>query len=272
MEEQVFEKRVLIIGKNSYIGSNFKKLSHDRHPDWKVTAAGASDGAWEKTSLEGYDCILFTAALVHQKEKKIGYASYYQVNCELPVRAAKKAKEAGIGQFIFLSSMAVFGSQAERITMDTKPAPDSFYGKSKYEAENQLRQLQDEKFQVTIVRPPMVYGEGCPGNYGKLKRLARYLFLFPDTKNQRSMIEIGRLSEELLRLAEKNAAGIFHVQDKKLVNPARMIKQIRAESGKKIWLFSWLNWILIPISKRVGVFRKVFGNLWYDNESEKGNY
>lgn len=259
-------KKILIIGKHSYIGTNFQKYLSLVHSDWIVESVGASDGEWENISFLGYHCILFTAAIVHKKEKGMSYDIYKKINCDFPVQVAKKAKKAGVEQFIFLSSMAVFGSRAEKITFQTIPEPDSFYGRSKYEAEQKLQKLQDANFHLAILRPPIVYGEGCPGNYGRLKKLARWTFLFPDTKNRRSMIEIGQLCKELCHIVEKNSSGIFHVQDETYVNTAQMVRQMRTELGKKTWLISWMNWILVPLAKRVGLLRKIFGSLWYEKE------
>lgn len=260
------KKKILIIGKHSYIASNFKSYLADVHPDWNVDLCGASDGEWETISFSGYNCILFLAAVVHKKEKGISYDIYRRVNCDFPVEVAKKAKEAGVEQFIFLSSMAVFGSKVEKITHKTPPNPDSFYSRSKYEAEQELEKLTDNCFYLAIVRPPMVYGKDCPGNYGRLKKLAQWTFIFPNTKNRRSMIEIGQLCKELCNIVEKTLSGIFHVQDETYINTAQMVKQIREEFGKNTWLISWMNWILVPLTKRNRLFKKVFGNLWYEKD------
>ena len=85
---------------------------------------------------------------------------------------AKKAKAEGVAQFIFMSSMSIYGKNTGRINKDTMPKPNSYYGKSKWQAEVALEQLVSETFQVAILRPPMVYGDGCRGNYSLLKKFA----------------------------------------------------------------------------------------------------
>ena len=70
------KKKILIIGKHSYIASNFKSYLADVHPDWNVDLCGASDGEWETISFSEYNCILFLAAIVHKKEKGINYDIY----------------------------------------------------------------------------------------------------------------------------------------------------------------------------------------------------
>lgn len=78
------------------------------------------------------------------------------------------------------------------------------------------------------------------------------------------MIEVGQLAEELSEIIVKNQRGIFHPQDKSYVNTAQMVKDMRKEMGKKTYLFTWMNWLLIPLSRKIGLMRKVFGNLWYE--------
>jgi len=255
-------KKVLIVGENSYIGKRLTQELTSHHV--LVVLVGARNQEWKKLSFKDYDSVVIAAALVHKKETKESWPLYQQINCEMPVAIAKKAKRAGVSQVVFLSSMSVFGNSYEKITKETEPKPESFYGKAKYQAEQELKELENKEFHLAIVRPPMVYGEGCPGNYKRLKKLAQYTLFFPDTKNKRSMIEVGNLAEQLAEIILCQKNGIFHPQDADYVNTAQMVKKIREEMGKKTWLFSWMNWILIPLSHKNRVVRKVFGNLWYE--------
>lgn len=91
------------------------------------------------------------------------------VNHNLPVEIAVKAKKSGVSQFIFMSTAAVFGSKSIIINKDTKPEPDTYYGISKLAAEEELVKLGGTNFRVCIVRPPLVYGKGCPGNFQTLE-------------------------------------------------------------------------------------------------------
>ena len=258
------DKSILVIGAHSYIAQNFENYVKKKKKNWNITLVSASDGTWEKADFSVYDTVLITAALVHRKKQKETEELYRKVNQELPVRITKRAKEAGVKQVIFLSSMSVFGDNVERITKETIPNPSSLYGESKYKAEQLLEKFQSEEFQIAIVRPPMVYGEGCPGNYGRLKKLAKVTWIFPDTQNKRSMIAIEGLCRELGGIVEKMEGGYFHPQDVEYINTAEMVQKMRAEMGKKTYLIGGFNWILKPLSKKVGIFRKVFGSMWYE--------
>lgn len=264
MGRDMESKRVLIIGEHSYIGKRLAQTLRNRHI--KAVMVGARSREWETVGLAGYDSVVIVAAIVHRRERREEQELYRRVNRDMPIAVAQRAKAAGVGQVVFLSSMAIFGSRYERITFETVPRPESFYGRYKYEAELELRKMEEDGFRVAIVRPPMVYGENCPGNYGRLEKLAKYTVFFPDTQNKRSMIEIGRLTDYLSEIVWNGQSGVFHPQDAEYVNTARMVKEMRGNMGKKTWLFTCMNWVLEPLSRRVGVFRKVFGNLWYERE------
>lgn len=262
MDGEMENKRVLIIGEHSYIGTRLAQELKNRQI--KVELVSARNREWENVALEKYDSVVIAAAIVHQKETKENRLLYKKVNRDMPIAIARKAKTAGVGQIVFLSSMAVFGSQYERITLETEPKPETFYGKSKYEAEQELRKMENKDFHIAIVRPPMVYGENCPGHYGCLKKVAKYAFLFPDTENKRSMIEVGNLTGQLAEIILNAQGGIYHPQDADYVNTAQMVKGMREEMGKKTCLFTWMNWLIIPLGRRIGIVGKVFGNLWYE--------
>ena len=108
---------------------------------------------------------------------------------------AKKAKKSGVKQFIYMSSMSVYGDSApigERkvVSKNDKLTPSNVYGDSKLQAEIKLDKLADKKFKVVLLRPPMIYGANCKGNYQTLRKIALKVPVFPKVKNSRSMIYI----------------------------------------------------------------------------------
>lgn len=123
---------------------------------------------------------------------------YYKVNRDLTIDVAKKAKREGVKQFIFMSSIIVYGDSSHInkkrvINQNTIPIPSNFYGRSKLQAEQGITPLMDDKFKVVILRPPMIFGKGAKGNYPKLSKMACKLPLFPDVNNERSMLYIDNL-------------------------------------------------------------------------------
>jgi UDP-glucose 4-epimerase len=155
------------------------------------------------------------------------------------------------------------------ITLDTVPEPDTLYGRSKLEAEERLAALQGDGFAVATLRPPMVYGPGCPGNYPRLSALIRKAPVFPDVANVRSMIFIDHLCAFLAQVVERGSAGLFFPQNREYVSTSELAAVIRSLHGKPARLSRPLGWFAGKMPG--GVFRKVFGSLTYD-KSVSGDF
>ena len=192
-------------------------------------------------SFTGYDAVFHVAGIVHIKETRKNAPLYYMVNSDLVVETAKKAKRDGVKQFVFLSSMSVYGLVTGTITPSIIPMPKSNYGRSKLQAEQLLSQLADDESIVTIIRPPMVYGPGCRGNYQTLTEYAKRLPLFPDYPNQRSMIEIKRLCQYLKDRIDKKQKGIFFPQDDNYACTTQIVREIAVQNNYTIYFTKFFN-------------------------------
>lgn len=260
-------KKVLITGKNSYIGNfleEYLKAEFDEDK-YHVDKVSLRDNTWKKMPWGNYDTVLHAAGIAHVDIKNASEETkemYYKVNRDLTLEAANKAKEEGTGQFIFLSSMIVFGSSG-KIDADTKPAPTNFYGDSKLQAENELLKLDSPEFKVAVVRPPFVYGKESRGNYPQLARLSRKLPVFPSLKNKKSMIYAGNLCEFLRLLIEQEKQGIFHPQNREIISTAELVSAVAAETGHMVRLIPMFNPLIKGLAAVSGLFKKVFGNFYY---------
>lgn len=260
------QRKVLIIGEHSYIGNSFKQYvtqNHSIDSEIQVETVGAKNGQWEKKDFSQYDVILHVAAIVHQKEKLDKKQLYIDVNTKLPILVAKKAKQAGVKQFIFLSTMSVYGNVEGAITEKTPLKPVTMYGKSKLLAERKLQELSSEQFKVAIVRPPMVYGKGCPGNYARLERLAKYCPVFPDVDNKRSMIHIKNLCEYLYLIIGREEDKVTCPADLRLVCTTKMYIEIREKLGKKTWTSKNIGRIVKKFARKSNLLNKMFGDCYY---------
>jgi UDP-glucose 4-epimerase len=255
-------KKILVTGVNSYIGKAFQNWVSQYPDKYSVDAISVRDDRWKERSFIGYDIIFHTAAIVHVSENDT--SKYFKVNRALTVELAKKAKEEGVKQFIFLSTMGIYGTETGYITTDTIPAPKTPYAQSKYEAEQLLLNIKTTDFNVAILRPPIVYGKGCPGNYSRLANMAIKLPIFPAIGNERSMIFIDHLSEFIRILIDNNQAGIYFPQNKDYVNTTDLVRLIAKAHGKEIKTSKVLNWAVVLGLKLSGTFRKVFGTFVYD--------
>jgi UDP-glucose 4-epimerase len=255
-------KNILITGKNSYIGTSLENWLM-REPDkYKVDTIDMRDGSWKEKDFSLCDVVFHVAGIAHIKETSDNQDLYYKVNRDLAYETAQKAKQDGVEQFVFLSSMSVYGIENGVIDKNTPLKPNSAYGKSKIEAENLINKLQDDSFNVATLRPPMVYGKGCRGNYPRLAGLALKTPIFPKVDNKRSMIYIDNLSDFVKQLIDNRSGGLFFPQNAEYVNTSEMVGLIAEAHGKKIMMTKLFNPLLKLLN--VSTVNKVFGDLMYD--------
>lgn len=187
-------KNVLVVGDTGYIGRKFCAYKLD---GLHVDGISSRHNSWKEAKLEQYSCVIYAAGMAHCKQTSENRERFFQVNTALPIEIAEHAKAAGVQQFIYLSSLSVYGMRTGVIRETDIPHPreEDAYGVSKRSAEVSLLRMSSDNFHVLIVRPPMVYGPGCRGNFQKLIKLVRILPVFPRVNNARSMIYIQNLCE-----------------------------------------------------------------------------
>ena len=265
-------KKILITGRGSYLGNSLKAYLEAFGNHYRVDCVSLRSGDWMEQSFRGYDAVYHTAAIVHQPRSKTDpgeLARYRAVNRDLAVAAAKKAKEEGVRQFVFLSTMAVYGLTAAfgetvTITAQTPTVPTDNYGLSKLEAERALLALEGPDFRVAILRPPMIYGKDCKGNFRSLVSMARRLPFFPKVPNQRSMLYVGSLNRLVQQIIDREDRGIFCPQDPEYVNTSAMVQAIAAAQGKHLVLVPGFSWAFHLLRHLTGAVDKAFGSLVYD--------
>lgn len=258
--------KILITGANSYIGQSFSNWIEKNTKNVSIATLEVKGDAWTKESLAGIDAIFHVAGIAHIKETRENAELYYQVNRDLTVQLAEKAKREGVGQFVFLSSMSVYGKEAGKIDDRTPLIPNSNYGKSKMQAEHFINQMADEHFLVTILRPPMIYGPGCKGNYPKLAKLALKTPIFPDSENRRSMLYIDNLCSYVWVLIRDKRSGLFLPQNSEYVNTGDLVQKIALAHDKKLTLTKLFTPLIRILN--VSVVEKVFGSLYYEKDTE----
>ena len=263
-------RNILIAGVGSYIGESFKDYLGQWPNEYKVTTLETKGLKPEKTMFESIDTIFCVVGIAHIKETAENRHLYFDVNRDLVVKMAKVAKDAGVRQFILLSTMSVYGTETGRITKKTEPKPVTAYGQSKLEADVVIKKLEDENFIFTCLRPPMVYGKGCQGNYQSLRKFALKSPVFPDYKNQRSMVYIGNLCSFVKDAIDQKKSGLLFPQNAEYTRSSEMVKAIAEAHGKKIRLTKAFNWAVKICG--VKVVKKVFGDLVYEKVDTVDKY
>ncbi len=255
--------RLLLTGATGFIGSSFYSNYHNK---FEIETFSFQNDL-TTISISNINTLVHLSALVHQMNGASEEA-YHEVNVVKTVALAKKAKEAGIKQFIFMSSVKVYGEESDTPYNETTPCqPKDPYGQSKLEAEKALLALESKTFKVSIIRTPVVYGEGVKANILKLIGLTdKYSYLpFGGITNRRSMIYVGNLTHLIAEIITQKEAGIFIASDDQPISTTELITLIANALGKKEFLFS--SYLLKQTLKflKPALYQRLYENLFVDN-------
>ncbi|WP_353646903.1 NAD-dependent epimerase/dehydratase family protein [Mesorhizobium sp. WSM2239] len=205
----------------------------DANTDWSAALVGATS-------------VIHLAGLAHQTSPVPPIEDFRRTNVDGSIRLVRQAAKAGVKRVVFVSSIGVLGqtTKAEPLTEASPPTPNNSYTTSKYEAELALAKLcGDLELELVIVRPPLVYGRGAKGNFGKLERLATSGLPLPfgSVRNRRNIISRSSLSDALVTCAVHPLAAneTFVVAEKEAVSTAEIIAAIARAKGRKPRLFSF---------------------------------
>lgn len=259
-------KRILITGEGSFIGTALAEWLKKYPSDYQADILSVKGTAWKSYDFTKYQAVVNVAGIAHIKIKSELKPLFYQVNRDLSVAICKKAKASGVNQYIYLSSMNVYGDSNEVITQYTSPKPKSFYGDSKLQADELLMTFNSSTFHTASIRPPIVYGKGCKGNYPLLEKLVRYLPVFPDYPNKRSILYSNNLCEFIRLLIEQEKSGIFHPQNQEYVSTTQMVKAIARHKNKKILFTRLCNPVIRFLVPRIRIINRAFGDDLYDQK------
>lgn len=269
-------KRVLITGVGSYIGESFKSYCEKHYLNIQCESVDMLDGSWRDKDFSNYDTVFHVAGIAHVDVGRTSFAEqekYYAINTDLAIETAEKAKADGVRQFIFISSMIIYGESAPMgqkkiIDEETLPAPSNFYGNSKWLADKGVRKLGSDTFHVAVLRLPMVYGKGAKGNYQILAKMARILPIFPEIENERSMIYVENLCEFVGLLTLSGENGIYFPQNREYSKTSSLVEMIGEKNGKKVKVSKSLSLAIAAASYIPGkvseLVNKAFGNSCYD--------
>ena len=268
-------KKLLITGAGSYVGESVRKYILAKDSSYQIDAVDTMGDNWKKADYSQYEVVFHVAGIAHVNADPKMEPLYYKVNRDLTIEIARHAQEAGVKQFIFMSSQIVFHEsqslKTEVLTADTKPNPNGFYGDSKLQAEYGLKALRAEggQMKMCILRPCMIYGPNAKGNFPRLAKLACKTPIFPAWHNKRSMLYIDNLAEFVLQAMERELEGTFYPQNRELADTVEIIRFFAKEAGHKVWItrllnpFVWLgSFILQPINK-------MFATYYYDPEMSR---
>jgi len=289
-------KKLLITGSTGFVGSYFIGKYSSKY-DIKTFS-------FRKDDLSTLDCsnidvILHLSALVHQMGGA-NASEYERVNVTQTLELAKKAKESGVKQFVFMSTVKVYGEENDDVyTEESNCSPEDEYGKSKLKAEQELLKLEDKSFKVSIIRTPIVYGYGVKANIKSLVNLINKVPILPFGKieNKRSMVYIGNLchlvdvvigttevalpksdylgctalavSDEVKCTAKAALPSVFLACDDEPLSTSKLCELIAKSLNKKVYLIKVPFFESLLKLVKPSFYKRLYGSLEVDNSITK---
>jgi nucleoside-diphosphate-sugar epimerase len=199
-----------------------------------VVGAASSEAEWAQ-AVKGVDAVLHLAARAHVlKETEPDPArAYREANTAATIRAAQAAAAAGVRRFVFMSTVGVHGRPGDPtpLTENSPANPEDDYSRSKWEAEQGLIDLgRRTGMEIAILRSPLIYGPGNPGNFLRLLRwVDRGVPLpFGRVRNRRSLVGVANAADALVALVRHPAAagGTYLVSDGEDLSTPDLVRAI----------------------------------------------
>ena len=238
-----------------------------------VDVDGSTD--WSQ-ALDGVDAIVHLAARAHVLRDSAAdpLSEFRRVNTAGTLNLARQAAVVGVRRLVFISSIGVNGNETldQPFTADDAPAPVEPYAQSKLEAEQGLREIAaGSELEIVIVRPPLVYGPGAPGNFGRLiDAVARGLPLpLGAVRNQRSLVALDNLVD-LIRLCiddPRAASQTLLVSDGEDLSTTELLQRVGQALGRPARLLPVPQQLLVTVLGLLGkqaLAQRLFGSLQVD--------
>jgi len=216
----------LVTGANGFLGSEIisqlLSAGHSVRATGQESSCLRSDVGYVQADItqasqlpviaSGMAAVIHTAGLAHVFHRSANLAErFFQINELGAENVARAAASAGVGHFILISSVSVYGPSTQGLcTEENSCRPEGAYAESKLNAEHRMVTLaQETGMAVTILRLATLYGEGDPGNVGRLMRsLDRGRFLWiGDGRNRKSLLYRGDAARACLAVLNKPPAS-----------------------------------------------------------------
>ncbi|KAI5914816.1 NAD-dependent epimerase/dehydratase family protein [Thauera sp. 2A1] len=264
--------KLIVAGGSGYIGRALVKRAAAEGHDVLVLTRRRDDELARYAAQSGYDgplpatyvdadALINLAGRAHVHGRSTD-SDFDAANCQLPLMLASHVIENGIGRLVHVSSVGVYGNwSAEPITEYSRPSPDTAYTRSKLAADQALEdRFRSRPDALTIVRPPMVYGPACPGNFMRLRRLVRRGFPLPfgAARAKRSFIFVENLADFLLRCATPGRpGGMYVIGDGSDYSVSHLVSEMAVDDEKRIANISVSPWLLRFFGRACGFQREM---------------
>lgn len=262
--------RILITGATGFVGHALVREARSRglpvraalrrrasaqDADQVVVGDIQGETDWSR-ALEDCGAVIHLANLAHVPADERELA---RVNVAGTLRLARQAWEHGVRRMIYVSSIKTLGEETHGHPLEEgdPPAPCDAYGRVKLAAEQGLREFSTQTgLEITIVRPPLVYGPGVKGNFAALLQAVARGWPLPlaSIDNRRSVLYVGNLADALLACLGKPAAvgRIYHVVDGAGVSTPALVLALATALGRPARMVPFPAWLLERLAASLG--------------------
>jgi nucleoside-diphosphate-sugar epimerase len=251
-------KMILVTGARGFVGTALVAELGRRGMPYRAVTRTPRDGFfcigdmdprtdWT-AALDGVDAIIHLASRAHVMNETVPdpRAHLRSVNVDSTMNLAAQAVKAGVKRLVFISSIKVNGEATRPgrpFTAEDKPCPQNPYAQSKHDAEQGLFALARKPgsdFEVTVIRPPLVYGPGVKANFATMMDWVNRGIPLPlgSVNNKRSFVFVGNLVDLIILSAiHPEAAGqVFLVSDDEDISTTELFKKMAQALGRPSWM------------------------------------
>ena len=255
-------KKITVIGGSGFVGTNLCRQLSLKQQDFEIIDLKMSNQFPEKCKIADVrdaetlrktitGDVVVNLAAVHRDDVR-DKSEYHRTNVDGAENVALVCEEKGIHKIVFTSTVAVYGFAEPGTDENGAINPFNEYGRTKFEAEEKLRQWQSKgDNSLIIVRPTVIFGEGNRGNvFNLLNQIASGKFLMVGKgENKKSMAYIGNMVAFLETcVATDQKYGVYNYVDMPDLTMNELVSQVRAKlkgkTGVGLRLPYWLGLIL----------------------------
>lgn len=255
-------KKITVIGGSGFVGTNLCRQLAFKQQEFEIIDLNISNQFPEKCKIADVrdvatlrdtitGDVVVNLAAVHRDDVR-DKSEYQRTNVDGAENVALVCKEKGIDKIVFTSTVAVYGFAEPGTDESGAINPFNEYGRTKFEAEEKLREWQAKGANsLIIVRPTVIFGEGNRGNvFNLLNQIASGRFLMVGKgENKKSMAYIGNVVAFLEKcISTDQKYGVYNYVDTPDLTMNELVSQVRAKlkgkEGAGLRLPYWLGLLL----------------------------
>ncbi len=245
------EKKIALVGGSGFIGTELIKIlsdgaeliNYDKNStktSCETILLDVRDKEALLNKMKPADWLILLAA--EHTDNVLPTSLYYDVNVTGADNVLAAMDTKGIKNVLFVSSVSVYGLNKKNPTEESLVDPFNDYGKSKWKAEELLRNWYEkdkEEKTLVIVRPAVIFG---PKNKGNVHQLLQQIqsgkfVMIGSGNNKKSMAYVENVAGFFRHIIENNFTGyhVYNYADKPDLSMQELVDFLRPVLHKKIF-------------------------------------